>query len=72
MNTPFTFADCKSYATRKNLETAIEKLGFSELPRLVARNDEGRWTAAFFGPDANPVIFHGFKWVFGWDKKPSA
>lgn len=63
----FNLDGCRSYATEAALVSTITKLGFDDLPRLICKNAEGRWTAVFFGTSSNGVIFKGFKWVQGFD-----
>lgn len=72
MNAINNLDECKSYATLANLEKALAKLGFDSLPRLICYTSTGRATAVFFSSESNAVIFHGFKWVHGFDSwKPA-
>jgi hypothetical protein len=59
----------KTFASVENLDRALARHGFLGLPHLVCNAPDGRVTAVFFGPDANAVIFAGFQWIVGWDRR---
>lgn len=54
-NNVITLENCKSYATEKNLDAALEKFGLNDysdgysfnLRFIKCRNADGRWTAIF-------------------------
>jgi hypothetical protein len=50
----------KSYASEKNLNTALTSLGFEKLRYLVCKTIEGKWTAVFIGADNIHVAHQGF------------
>jgi hypothetical protein len=56
----------KTFKTVANLDKALEKYGFQDLAHILVYTADGRVTAVFVDKDANPVIFRGFMWVFGW------
>ena len=59
---------CKSYSSEKNLLSAIERYGLTDIRHIVCQNGSGRWTAVFLitewlrenGGYAGHASQHGF------------
>ena len=66
MTKSFDLEGVKSYATEKRLKAELVAQGFDTLAHVICYTKEGRATAVFVDRHANPVVFKGFKWIYGY------